>query len=121
VSEIKAQKRTVTALVFAAALFGAVVAMTGFGIGAAQAQPNPCDIRNFQTPDGGTDTTGYLACVQGISVTAPDGGTGGGGTLPVTGSDLGKWVAIAVALMALGGAAVYGSTRARRPAVVKTD
>jgi hypothetical protein len=120
VSEIKTHKRTVTALVFAAALFGAVVAMTGFGLGAAQAQPNPCDIRNFQTPDGGTDTTGYLACVQGTSVTAPEGGSGGS-TLPVTGFDLGKWVAIGVALMALGGAAVYGSTRARRPAVVKTD
>jgi hypothetical protein len=120
VSEIKTRKRTVTALVFAAALFGAVVAMTGFGFGVAQAQPNPCDIHNFQTPDGATDTTGYLNCVRGVSVTAPA-GTGGGSSLPVTGFDLGKWVAIGVALMALGGAAVYGSTRSRRPAVVETD
>ncbi len=43
------------------------------------------------------------------------------GSLPTTGSDNGKLVAIGAALMVLGAAAVFGSTRARRPATVETD
>jgi len=43
------------------------------------------------------------------------------GTLPTTGSDNGKLIAMGAALVVLGGAAVFGSTRARRPAMVETD
>jgi LPXTG-motif cell wall-anchored protein len=43
------------------------------------------------------------------------------GTLPTTGSDSGKLIAMGAALVVLGGAAIFGSTRARRPATVETD
>lgn len=42
------------------------------------------------------------------------GGSGGSGTLPQTGSDSGRLMGIGVALLVLGGAALYGSSRARR-------
>lgn len=43
------------------------------------------------------------------------------GTLPTTGSDSGRMIAIGAALIVLGGAAIFGSTRTRRTVPVETD
>jgi len=43
------------------------------------------------------------------------------GTLPTTGTENGRLIAMGAALVVLGGAAIFGSTRARRPALVETD
>lgn len=43
------------------------------------------------------------------------------GTLPTTGSDTGRMIAIGAALLVLGGAAIFGSTRVRRPVTIDAD
>jgi len=205
-------------------LIGVLVTMGSFGVGAAHAD-GTCDISDFKNPDATLDTTGYLACVQAASVSAPkpaeecptadlqlmavaepselspgqqtqfdavgfapgseveivlcstpvslgtftagaDGrvsesltvpaGTVLGahtiaavgkrangldqvayaaitvvnpstvtqtqsGSLPVTGGDNGRTIAIGAALVVLGGAAVFGSAKARKPAMVEID
>jgi LPXTG-motif cell wall-anchored protein len=65
----------------------------------------------------GLSQVAYAAIVV---VSAPV-ATSPGGTLPVTGSDSGRMVALAAALVLLGGAAVVGSMRARRPATSDLD
>ncbi len=65
----------------------------------------------------GLDQVAYAA----VTVVSTSSGSSSSGTLPTTGSDNGKLVAMGAALMVLGAAAVFGSTRARRPATVETD
>jgi LPXTG-motif cell wall-anchored protein len=214
--------RAIVIALFVTALCAAVLTMGTFGANSAHAQTSSsCDISKFKNPDGSLDTTGYLACVQAASVSAPKpspdcptaelqlaaqadpatlspgqttnftavgfapnsdvtificstpvnlgtfqadstgrvattvtvpagttlgahtlaavGARSNGiqqvayaaiqvvspapstGTLPTTGSDSGKLIAMGAALVVLGGAAVFGSTRARRPAMVETD
>ena len=64
----------------------------------------------------GLDQVAYAAIVVVSSTT-----TGTSGSLPVTGSDSGRMVALGAALVLLGGAAVFGSMRARRPATSDLD
>lgn len=215
-------KRATKSALFVTALLGAIVTMGSFGVGAAHAD-GTCDISKFKNPDKSLDTTGYLACVQAASASAPKPAedcptadlqlmatanaselspgyqtqfdavgfapgsdveiflcstpvslgtftaTAGGqvsesltipagtvlgahtiaavgkrangldqvayaaitvvnpsttsqsGSLPVTGGDNGRTIAIGAALVVLGGAAVFGSAKARRPALVETD
>jgi LPXTG-motif cell wall-anchored protein len=68
----------------------------------------------------GTRTNG-LAQVAYAAVDVEQATTTSTGTLPTTGSDSGKLIAMGAALVLLGGAAIFGSTRARRPATVETD
>jgi hypothetical protein len=65
----------------------------------------------------GLDQVAYAA----VTVVSTSSGSTSSGTLPTTGSDNGRLVAMGAALMVLGAAAVFGSTRARRPAMVETD
>lgn len=224
-SQTTAKHRATKSALFVTALIGVLVTMGSFGVGAAHAD-GTCDISDFKNPDATLDTTGYLACVQAASVSAPkpaeecptadlqlmavaepselspglstqfdavgfapgsevgivlcstpvslgtftagaDGrvsesltipaGTVLGahtiaavgkrangldqvayaaitvvnpsttaavsqsGSLPVTGGDNGRTIAIGAALVVLGGAAVFGSAKARKPALVEID
>jgi len=62
--------RRVKSALFATTVLGAMIAMGTFGLGAAHAE-GTCDISKFKNPDATLDTTGYLACVQPASVSAP--------------------------------------------------
>lgn len=221
-SQTTARHRATKSALFVTALIGVVITMGSFGAGAAHAE-GTCNIADFKNPDATLDTTGYLACVQAASVSAPkpaegcptadlelmaiaepselspgqqtqfdavgfapgsevkivlcsptvdlgtyNAGSDGreselltipagtvlgahtiaavgkkangldqvayaaitvvnpsttsqSGALPVTGSDNGRTIAIGAALVVLGGAAVFGSAKARRPALVDID
>src|SRR5437764_10944529 len=72
VSQTSMRHRAIVIALFVTALVGAMVTMGTFGFSSAHAQSSSsCDISKFKNPDGSLDTTGYLACVQAASVSAP--------------------------------------------------
>jgi LPXTG-motif cell wall-anchored protein len=114
----------------AAAILAAVLlpflAVLGFGAPAhaQDATTTTCPFIDLEqylaciTPTTEAPTTVTAVVQQNTAVQRPTGSGGtGSGSLPRTGSDTGRLFAIGVALLVLGGAAVYGSTRARTAAI----
>ncbi len=87
----------------------AVIVMTAMlvaGVGSPASAASQCDAADF-TVGGEFDLDGYLACVGGT------GGGGVGGGLPATGSNTVQIIAIAIGLLAIGGAFIFTAYRGR--------
>lgn len=108
-----------------------VLCSTPVLLGAGPADGSGNVNQTFQIPSGTSLGAHTIACsgarANGIRQVAyaPINVVGQGstisGSLPTTGSDNGKLIAFGAALIVLGGAAVFGSARARRPATVESD
>ncbi len=109
-----------------------VILLAGLAVAASLAFAAPaqaasaCRVSDFRNPDGTLDVTSYLACVQAETL-ALTGGTSSGtgqtasGALPITGTDSGQLVGLAIILVVLGATATLATRKFRVDAISVTD
>jgi hypothetical protein len=113
VSRIERKKRP-----FAVLLATCAVAALSLFLSASPARADTLEACQQQLLSGSLDINGYLACIAAVNASQSSGVTpvAATGNLPITGNNTGRLVGLGGALIVLGGAARYGSVRARRMA-----